>query len=168
MVSVKIGGRRLKVALFRRNVNKTLLHIPHSHLSFFHIRDSRCLYIIIYIYIYISTLNLDSDCPIPPVTRISRKNQCEFYSWSRDHLYWWTSKIPMGGLVKLCNWVNCALIVSNCLLSFFLLRTEFRDAPSSYHIKSHHITSESSHYIIISHHIISNITSHNTIFLSLC
>jgi hypothetical protein len=155
MVSVKIGGRRLKVALFRRNVNKTLLHIPHSHLSFFHIRDSRCLYIIIYIYIYISTLNLDSDCPIPPVTRISRKNQCEFYSWSRDHLYWWTSKIPMGGLVKLCNWVNCALIVSNCLLSFFLLRTEFYRCAVviSYQITSHHIRIISLYYHITSPHI---------------
>ena len=168
MVSVKIGGRRLKVALFRRNVNKTLLHIPHSHLSFFHIRDSRCLYIIIYIYIYIN-LKLRLRLPHPSsYSDFEEESMRILFLKSGSSIL--MDKQDTNGrprqvmqLSQLC--INCFELF---VVVFFCCAQNFTDAPSSYHIKSHHITSESSHYIIISHHIISNITSHNTIFLSLC
>jgi hypothetical protein len=158
MVSVKIGGRRLKVALFRRNVNKTLLHIPHSHLSFFHIRDSRCLYIIIYIYIYIN-LKLRLRLPHPSsYSDFEEESMRILFLKSGSSIL--MDKQDTNGrprqvmqLSQLC--INCfELFVVVFFVAHRILQMRRR------HIISNHITSHQNHLIILSYHITTYPISH--------
>jgi hypothetical protein len=154
MVSVKIGGRRLKVALFRRNVNKTLLHIPHSHLSFFHIRDSRCLYIIIYIYIYIN-LKLRLRLPHPSsYSDFEEESMRILFLKSGSSIL--MDKQDTNGRPR--QVMQLSQLCINCFELFvvvFLLRTEFYRCAVviSYQIRSHHIRIISLFYHITSPHI---------------
>ena len=163
MVSVKIGGRRLKVALFRRNVNKTLLHIPHSHLSFFHIRDSRCLYIIIYIHIYIYIyINLKLRLRLPSLQLLGFRGRISANSILEVGISYIDGQARYQFNGRPRQVMQLSQLCINC---FDLFVVVFLVAHRILQILSYKITSHQNHLIILSYHITSYPISHLNMFI---